>query len=110
MFLSFVGGAFTVGIAITAWPFFSRYNYTMALWFLAACVFSCSLDAVHNASVMSMLSLSQEYAKAGTADAGLFQVLGTVVASTRKWAHYTQLLGFGGWLFLLYLIAVGLFA
>jgi len=103
VFLSFVGGALAVGIAITAWQVFSRHSYTMALWFLAACVFSCSLDAVHNASVMSMLSLSQEYAKAGAADAGLFRALGTGVALARKWAHYTQLFGFGSWIFLFYL-------
>jgi hypothetical protein len=103
IFLSFVGGALTVAIAITTFPVFRRYSYTMALWFLAVCVVSCSLDYVHNATVLSMLSLSQEYAKAGAADAGLFQALGAVVASTRRWAHYTQLLGFGGWIFLFYL-------
>ncbi len=104
VFLSFVGGVLTVGIAIAAWPVVQQYSETMALWFLAVCVVSCTLDAVHNVTVMSMLSVSQEYTKAGASDAGLSQALGAAVAVTRRWAHYSQLLGFGGWIFLFYMV------
>jgi hypothetical protein len=76
----------------------------MALWFMALCVISLSLDAVQNVTVLSMLSLSQDYVTATAADAELFQALGAVVGSTRRWAHYTQLLGFGGWIFLFYAV------
>jgi len=58
---------------------------------------------MQNAAVMSMLSVSQEYAKAGTAEAALITGVGTLVAATRRWVHYTQLLGFGAWTFLFYL-------
>ena len=102
-FLSFAGGALTVAIAITAWPIIRRYSETIALWFLVVCAISCTLDAMQNAAVMSMLSVSQEYAKAGTADAALITGVGTLVAMTRRWVHYTQLLGFGAWIFLFYL-------
>lgn len=103
VFLSFAGAALTVSIAITAWPVFSRYSSTLARWFLAICVISCTLDAVHNATVMSMLSLSERYAEAGVANAELYQALGAGVQSTRYWAHYTQLLGFGAWISLFYI-------
>lgn len=103
VFLSFVGGALTVAIAVIAFPVFRRYSYTIALGFLAVCVISCTLDAVQNATVMSMLSLSQEYAKAGAADTNLFTALGMLAATTRRWVHYTQLLGFGAWIFLFYI-------
>lgn len=103
VFLSLVGGALTLAIGITAFPIFRRYSYTLALWFLAACLISCTLDIVQNATVMSMLSLSEEYAKASTVDRGFFQGLGALAASTRRWVHYTQLLGFGAWIFLFYI-------
>ncbi|HEY6122295.1 MAG TPA: DUF4386 domain-containing protein [Pyrinomonadaceae bacterium] len=103
VFLSFVGAALTVAIAITAWSIIRRYSETMALWFLVVCAISCTLDAMQNATVMSMLSVSQEYVKAGTSDAALAGGVGTVVATTRRWVHYTQLLGFGAWISLFYL-------
>ena len=103
IFLSFIGAALALAIGITAFPSLRRYSYTLALWLLAACLISCTLDAVQNATVMSMLSLSEEYGNASTVDRGAFQGLGTVVATTRKWVHYTQLLGFGAWIFLFYI-------
>jgi hypothetical protein len=99
VFLSFVGGALTVSLAVTALPVFRRYGGATALWFLAVCVVSCTLDAVHNAAVMSMLSLSQEYVNGGAANPGPYMALGALVASARRWAHFTQLVAIGGWLF-----------
>src|SRR5512144_2029468 len=65
VFLLFVGSAVTIGIALTAWPVFRRHSSAMALWLLALAVAGFSLQAVDNAHILSMLSLSQEYAKAG---------------------------------------------
>jgi hypothetical protein len=101
--LSFVGAGLTLAIGVTAFPVFRRYGYTLALWFLAACLISCTLDAIQNATVMSMLSLSEEYVKLSTADNGVFLGLGTLAALIRRWVHYTQLLGFGAWIFLFYI-------
>ena len=98
----FVGGALNVSLGITAMPVFRRYSNATALWFLAVCVISCTLDAVHSATVMSMLSLSQEYVNGGAADSGMYQALGAAVASTRRWAHFTQLVAIGGWIFVFY--------
>lgn len=100
--LSFVGAALTVSLAITAWPVFRRYSNATALWFLAACIFSGTLDAVHNATVLSMLSLSRNYVTEGAANPALYQALSVVVATTRRWAHVTQLVGFGVWIFVFY--------
>ena len=101
--LAFVGGALTVSIGITALPVFRRYSSATALFFLAVCVISCTLDYVHNAAVMSMLSLSLQYVNEGAAaDHRLYQVVGGAVASARRWAHYTQLFAIGGWIFVFY--------
>ena len=100
--LLFVGSAVSIGITIAALPVFQRYSSAMALWLVALAVSSFSLQAVDNGALLSMLSLSQEYAKLDAAKAELFQALAIVVGSARKWAHYTFLLVVGSWIFLLY--------
>jgi Domain of unknown function (DUF4386) len=100
--LLFVGSAITIGIASAAWSLFRQYSSAMALWLLALAVASFSLQAVDNAHILSMLSLSVEYARAGAAKVELFQALAIVVGSARKWAHYAFLLVVGSWIFLLY--------
>jgi hypothetical protein len=102
VFISFVGGALTVSLGITALPVFRRYSSAAALWFLAVCIISCTLDLVHDGTVMSMLSLSQQYVNGGAADPGIYQVVGAAVASARRWAHAAQLVAIGGWIFVFY--------
>jgi uncharacterized protein DUF4386 len=99
--LLFVGSAIAIGIASTAWSVFRRHSSTMALWLLALAIASFSLQAVDNAHLLSMLSLSQEYAKAGAEKADLFPALAVVVGAARKWSHYSFLLAVGSWIFLL---------
>ena len=101
VFLSFVGAALTVAIAITAWPVIRQHSESIALWFLVVCAISCALDATQNATVMSMLSISQQYLKAGI-DTAPFTSVGFLLATIRRWVHYTQLVGFGSWIFLFY--------
>ncbi len=100
--LLFVGTAVAVGIAIAALPVFRRYSFAMALWLLALAVAGLSLQAVDNGALLTMLSLSQEYANAGAAKSELFQALALVAGSARKWAHYSYLLVLGSWIFLFY--------
>ena len=100
--LLFVGSAVAIGIAVAALPVFRRYSSAIALWLVALAVAAFSLQAVDNGALLSMLSLSQEYAKVGAAKTELFQTLGGVVGSARKWTHYTYLLVLGAWLLLLF--------
>ena len=102
VFLAFAGAALTVSLGITALPVLRRYSNATAIAFLVACAVSLTLDVVHNASVMSMLSLSEQYVSGGVADAGVYAVVGAAVASARRWAHYTQLAAIGAWIFLFY--------
>jgi hypothetical protein len=100
--LGLVASVMSVGIAITAYPVFRRYSPGMALWFVALAVVTFVLNAVENIHVMSMLTLSQAYAKASAADHDLFQALRGVVASARNWAHYIGLIGGGSSLLVFY--------
>ena len=100
--LLFVGSALAIGIAITALRVFRQYSEPMAFWLVALATAAFTLQAVDNGAILSLLSLSQEYAQAGAAKSELFQSLGLVVNAARKWAHYTYLLIAVSWIFLLY--------
>jgi hypothetical protein len=100
--IAFVGAALTVSLAIAAMPVIRRYSVATALGFLAVCAMSSTLDVVHNASVMSMLSLSRRYLEADASDPGLYPALAATVHSARAWAHYAQLMGVAAWFFVFY--------
>jgi hypothetical protein len=99
--LGLANGALTVGIAIAASSVFRRYSHAMALWYLALSVVGFSLLAQENIAILTMLSLSQEYAKPAAAHE-LLQTMGLAVRSTRYWAHYTNLLIAGGTVLVFY--------
>ena len=101
--LLFVGGAITVAIAVAAWPALREASTALALWVLALAVANFTLQCVENAAWMSMLTLSQDYAKAASADLSVYQVVGAAVRSAWKWVHYTHLLVMVSWMFVLFL-------
>ncbi len=102
VFLLFANGALTIGIAIAAFPVFREYSYRMALWFLAFSIIWYSMQAVDNIHILSMLSLSQQYTQGEASNAELFGALATAVRSTRRWAHYTELLVIDTWFVVFY--------
>jgi hypothetical protein len=102
--LGLATSALSLGIAITAFPAFRQYTQALALWFVALAAVSFSVDAVENISVMSMLSLSETYAKASAAERDMFQAVRIIVTSARNWAHYIGLIIGGGTLLVLYTV------
>ena len=99
--LLFANCALTIGISIAAFQVFRQHSESMAFWLLVASVIMFLLQAVDNVHVLSMLSLSQEYARAGGQDASL-QQLATAVGTTRRWAHLTEIVSIDAWIGLLY--------
>jgi hypothetical protein len=95
-------GALTIGIAVTAFPVVRQYSYRMALWFLACSVIWFSMQAVDNIHILSMLSLSQQYAEGAASHPELFGALGALARASRRWAHYTELLVIDTWFFVFY--------
>jgi hypothetical protein len=102
--LGIVTESLWVGIAITAFPLFFRRSRTMALWFIALAVVILAVAVVENAAVMSMVSLSEAYAKATAAEREQLQVVKIVAASARNWAHYMARIFDGGAIFVFYLV------
>ena len=94
--LGLVMQGLALGIAIVAWPIFRRYSLGMAFWLLALATVGLAAGVLEYVNVMSMLSLSQAYAKDAGSHTDLFKILGPAVAAQRNWAHYTGLIVAGG--------------
>jgi hypothetical protein len=102
--LLFMSGAITVAVALTALPVFRRHGDRMAALLIVLSGVNLALHAVENGTLLAMLSLSQQYAERGAANASLLQGLGIVVGSARRWAHFTHLLVVGSWIFTLFAV------
>lgn len=100
--LLFANGVLTIGIAIAAFPVVRESGLRMALWLLAASVLWFAMQAVDNAHILSMLSLSQRYAEGGASNAEPFGALAALARSSRRWAHYTELLVIEAWFLVFY--------
>jgi len=95
-------GAIFLAIAIAVFPILARSSQAAALWLVGLAIASLAASTVENMNVMSMLSLSQAYAKANAPDRGAFELLRIVVASPRNWAHYMGLIVHGATMLALY--------
>ena len=99
--LLFVGGALTIAIAVTGWSIFRESSFRLATWLLALAITNFALQCLENAAWMSLLTFSQEYAKANAGDASMFHVSGIALRMIWKWVHYTHLLIMVSWMFML---------
>jgi hypothetical protein len=102
VFLLFAGSAMSIAVSSAAFPVLRRYGLITALTVFAFSIAAFTLQAVDNARLLAMLTLSQEYTRAGANNPALFEALAVVVGSARKWAHYTYLLIAVSWIFLFF--------
>jgi hypothetical protein len=77
-----------VGIAITAFPVFKQRTPAMALWLVVLAGVVLAVAVVENAAMMSMVSLSEAYAKASPAEHAQLETIRVVVAAARNWPHF----------------------
>jgi hypothetical protein len=102
VFLLFANSIITISISLVLFPFIRTHSEALALGFVALSVIWFSAQALDNVHILSMLSLSQQYAKDATANVDAFETLGTAVRASRRWAHYTELLIIDAWFFAFY--------
>lgn len=102
--LGLITEALWVGIAITAFPIFCQRTQRMALWLVALAVVSLAVGVVENIGVMSMVSLSEAYAKASAVEREQLQSVQVIVASARDWPHFISRIFVGGAIFVFYAV------
>lgn len=82
--------ASAIGTATTMFPFLRKYNETIALWHVCFRFLEAVVITVGVISVLSLLTLSREFAAAGAPDIASFQASGIVLKAIHDW---TFLLG-----------------
>lgn len=90
--LLLVGGAISIGIAITAFPVIRQYSRPMALWYVALAVIGVAGLLAEGLALRSMLSLSQQFVGADVANAAALEALGPWVRSVWTSAHFMNFL------------------
>jgi hypothetical protein len=82
-------GAFVV-LAVVLFPIFKKHNETIAIGYVAARIIEAVPFIVANASLLSLLTLSQAYVEAAAPEAPYFLPAGTGLFAAYNW---NQLLG-----------------
>lgn len=102
--LLIVAGFVSIAISTTVFPLFRRYTLRGAVAYVVLTGAGLALVSVEAATIMSMLTISQEYAKAAAEDIRQIELIGTAVRYARYWAHYPNLIVGSGTLLLVYSI------
>lgn len=74
-----------VGTATTMFPILRRYNETIALWHVCFRFLEAIVIMIGVISVLSLLTLSQEFVAAGAPDVATFQTSGTILKAIHEW-------------------------
>ena len=99
---SVLGAGLTLAIGIAMFRVLEARSRPLAILFLAVCAISSTLDLVHGATILSMLSAAEQFTAAAGSDTALYHAWGIAAASMRRSAHIAQLIGIGAWIFVLY--------
>ena len=91
-FLVLIDAVAVAGIGIVIYPILKKHNETLALGYAGARIVESLLFIVNVIFILTLLTLSQEYAIIGAPVASHFQTGGTLLLAAGDWAF---LLGFG---------------
>jgi hypothetical protein len=80
------------GIGIVIHRILKKHYGTLALGYVGARIIEGVLFMINAITILTLLTLSQEFVKAGALNASYYQTLGTVLLSSGNWAY---LLGLG---------------
>jgi hypothetical protein len=83
--LEFTMGVLILGIVIWLYQVLKEQNKTLALGFVVTRTIEAIIFTVGVISLLTLLTISQEFVKAGAPDASYFQTLGTLLLAVREW-------------------------
>jgi hypothetical protein len=94
--IEFIQAAAAAGIAITLYPILKKYNGALALGAVGFRVVECVFVLIGTLSLLSLLTLSQEFIAAGAPGASSFQASGALFLAVRDWSgNVVSALAFG---------------
>jgi len=92
--LSLLAAFASAGIAIGLYPVLKKHHEALALGSVGLRVMEGMLYIIGVVGLLSILTLSQEYVKAGASNASLFQASGTSLLAVRDWAGKLSIIAF----------------
>ncbi|MGB2964518.1 MAG: DUF4386 domain-containing protein [Anaerolineales bacterium] len=84
--LEMLNGVAYLGIAVFMFPVFKKRFESLALGYIAFRVIEFVMQTLSDLSPLAILSLSEEYLKAGSPVGSSFEVLGSLLYAERLWA------------------------
>jgi len=96
VFLMLTLVASVVAIPIMMFPILKKHSESLALGYVGARIFEGLADAViYGISPLLLLTLSQEFVKAGAPDASYFQTSGALLLAVNHWSHVLENFPYG---------------
>ena len=86
MLIELVWALAVVGIPVVLFPILKKHDEASALGFFALRFIEAISTIIHGLILLTLLTLSQEFVKAGVPDASYYQTAGTLLLSARDWA------------------------
>lgn len=80
-----------IGIAVTVYPVLKKHNVSIAIGYVGARLVEGILFIIGALSLLTLLTLSQEFVDAGTPDAAYFHTLGELLQAVRDWGGHVVL-------------------
>jgi hypothetical protein len=99
--LELANGVAYLGIAVLMFAILRRRFRSMALWYVGFRIIEFVMQTLSDLSALSLVTLSEEFVRAGAAEASSFQAAGTVLLAQRSWSFQmvSITLGLGALLF-----------
>ena len=86
MLIELIWALSVVGITATLYPILKKHGEALALGFNSLRLIEAICTIIGSIGLLTLLTLSQEFVKAGAPAASHFQTVGTVVLAIRDWA------------------------
>ena len=86
MLIEWIYALSVVGIIVTLYPILKKHNEALALGFSSLRFIEAICVIVGSISLLTLLTLSQEFVEAGAPDASYYQTVGAVLLAIRDWA------------------------
>jgi len=94
MMIELINDAAVIGIPVMLYPILKKYSVRLALGYLAFRIIESMVLIFSKTSILSLITLSQEYIAAGFPEMSYFDAIGEVTLSTRDWASQIQVVFF----------------
>jgi hypothetical protein len=88
----FLMALFYTGIAVVLYPMLTLYNETLALGFLSFRIIAALFTAIGTIVLILIVKLSQEYIKAGTSNTVYYQVIGSLLKTSRDLINHVVMI------------------